>query len=125
MKKAVVFGVCLMLAAPVFAQDTASIDYLRGLNEGFTQGSFWKSAMKNGSVPFFPGLYLSRKQATYVTFGILVNNEEPDDSLPDEVLQTAILLKAAFLVRRNKTNVILFFDYFKDGQWGLSLRLRY
>jgi hypothetical protein len=127
MKNVVFLGVCLLFAASAFGQDAETVDFMRSLNEGLNQGNFFKTAMDIGGIPFLPGLYLSRKQSTYVTFGIMVNNtdNETQNPLLSDVLQTATLLKAAFLVRRNKTNVILFFDYYKTGQWGLSLRLKY
>lgn len=121
---------CLSITAA--AQEAELLNSVKYWNNALNRPELWQNGLDAKGIAFFPGLYLSKKRATYITFGFMVNNEETaedgsEDIKPsiDGLLQTATLLRTAFLVRRNRKNIIVYFDYNNDDSWGLSVKLKY
>jgi hypothetical protein len=133
MKKSGLLCLLLFPAIMCYSQEVELVEFLLDLNEAINNFDFSETEFDNFII--LPSLYISRKRDTYASLGILLNNsfigyfhrnsqveiENPDDN-PSPVIT---LLKAAFVFKRKKTNVTLYFDYFSDYSWGLSLKLRF
>jgi hypothetical protein len=130
MGKAAVVCVFFLPAAFAFSQNFEYVDFFRDLNDTINNYDFENYKIGGEGLLFVPSIYLSRRWQTYASFGVMVNNpfiEKSDyenENIPDEH-QVTTIFKAAFVLKRKKTNVLLYFDYHSDYSWGISLKLRF
>jgi len=112
-----------------FCQDI-DMDFYRDLNNTINNFNLSDLSSAGDGVLFLPTLYMNSRLETYVTFGVMYNNPEAgknEKEIEAEMLEKGpvSVFRAAFYVKRRTTNIMLFFDYYNDYSWGLSLRVKY
>jgi hypothetical protein len=130
MRKLAVVCVLFLLTASAFSQELDYADFFRDLNDTINNFDFENYKAGSDGLLFVPSIYVSKRWETYASFGIMVSNPflektsyEKEDITGEH--QVTTILKAAFVLKRKKTNVILYFDYNSDYSWGISLRLKF
>ena len=107
-----------------FGQDSNMVDFLRGLNTTISEFDLSNQSKKNEGILLMPGFYISSKWETYINVGFMLKPMYQIDPRTEEE-ESNILIKAAFFIRRKKTNFVLLLDYNKDESWGISVRLKF
>lgn len=119
----------LLFSGFAFGQDI-DVDFYRDLNNTINNFNLSDLASSGDGVIFLPTLYMNSRLETYVTFGLMYNNPEAgknEKEIEAEMLEKGpvSVFRAAFYVKRRSKDVMLFFDYYNDYSWGLSVRLKF
>lgn len=119
--------VFLLSSGQAFCQETANVEFVRGLNDSISQIDLSDHNAHEGLF-IFPGAYFSRKNKIYAGLGFMIDSVELLQKYEDEeeqiLHQADTLMRFALYFRRKKTNITFFFSYHKDKSWGISFKIR-